>query len=123
MAMNNSRVFVVNEPLKFDHNLQAEVRMIDLKPAAEYGELVFLLPPGRLPMDPTPTIQALQKGLEDYQPEDFLLLVGDPRAIAFAAAIAADKTDGQLRLLVWQRDHYIPVRANVFGETQEEAAQ
>lgn len=118
-------VFVVNEPLRFDQNVGAPTKMIDLTPALKYGELIFLTPAGRLPLDPAPTLAMIQKGLEDCQPHDYLLLVGDPRAIAFAAAIAADKTDGRLNLLHWHaaQSCYMPVRANVFGEDEEQAAQ
>lgn len=111
-----SRVFVVNEPLKWDEASQSQVKAIDLSPAVIHGELIFLLPAGRLPMDPTPTLVSLRRGLADFKSDDYLLLVGDPRAIAWAAAIAADQTDGQLQLLHWQRGSYAPVRANVFEE-------
>lgn len=119
-----ARVYVVNEPLRWDGASQSLVKMIDLSPALLFGELVFLLPAGRLPMDPAPTLIALRSGLEDFREEDYLLLVGDPRAIAWAAAIAADKSDGCLNLLHWQSAQgcYAPVRARVFGEDEEMTA-
>lgn len=115
--MTLPRVFVVNEPLKFEDG-QGWVRHLNLRPARDHGELVFLLAAGQLPDDPRPSIDALRRGLADITPEDYLLLIGDPRAIAWAAAIAADLTDGRLRLLHWQRDQrrYDPVVADVYPE-------
>lgn len=108
------RVFVVNEPLKMEGG--EWVRVLNLRPARDHGELVFLLPAGQLPEDPAPTLKMLKRGLADFTKEDYLLLVGDPRAIAWAGAMAAKNTGGELKLLHWQRDHrrYDPVCANIF---------
>jgi hypothetical protein len=119
------RVFVVNEPLKLDESRGEWVRYINLRPARDHGELVFLLPAGQLPEDPQPTVDALIEGLKSITCDDYLLLIGDPRAIAWAAAIAADRTDGVLRLLQWQRDQkrYDPVVADVYPEDEVDRAQ
>lgn len=118
------RVFVVNEPLRINPSTGQPERIISLASAKDHGELIFLLPPGPLPDDPRPTIIALHNGLSDFTSDDFLLLVGDPRAIAWAAAIAADKTGGPLKLLHWQRNQhrYDPVAVDLFPDQETEAA-
>jgi len=118
------RVFVVNEPLKLDEATGNWVRYLNLRRATDHGELVYLLPGGPLADDPRPSIAALTAGLADFTSEDFLLLVGDPRAIAWAAAIAADRTGGPLRLLQWKREQkrYDPVVVDVFPESYEALA-
>ena len=94
------RVFVVNEPLKRDET-GAWARTMDLSPAEEHGTLIFLLPAGNGPRDPEPTIETLLHKLRDFQPTDYLLPVGHPLYIAWAAAIAAQNADGQLQTLLW----------------------
>lgn len=123
--MNRPRVFVVNEPLKWDAGLNSWVRAINLSPARDYGDLVFLLPAGQLPEDPAPTVDALNQGLESITSDDYILLIGDPKAIAWAAAIAADILDGDLRLLHWLKDirRYAEVRYNVFTSRSKLSAE
>ena len=115
---NKSRVFVVNEPLKRDPDTGAFGRAINLDPAKEHGELVFMLPPGKLPRDPQAVISDLQAAfeLEDFTVNDYLVLVGDLRAIAWASAIAAQRTGGWLSVLQWdgQRRRYDIVRARLW---------
>lgn len=98
------RVFVVNEPLRWSPEDNDWVKAINLRPARAFGELVHLLPAGQLPDNPAAVVSALQKGLSGFTAHDCLLLTGDPRAIAWAAAIAAKRTGGKLNLLHWQRD-------------------
>lgn len=111
-----NRIFVVNEPLQRAPNGDGWMRKINLEPAREHGELVFLLPAGQLPSDPAPTVDALKRGLAGLCRNDALLLVGDMRAIAWAVAIASSHTGGLLRLLVWDgaRRRYELTETNVF---------
>jgi hypothetical protein len=96
-----SHVFVVNEPVRVDPMTGAEGRVIDLSPALEYGDLHHLLVPGKLPSDLRGTIAALDRGLETYGDDDYLLLVGDPVAIGIATAMAALANEGRVRVLRW----------------------
>jgi hypothetical protein len=106
-----AKVYVVNEPLKYDEDRGEHVRHLNLRPARDHGELVFLLPAGQLPEDPRAVADAVERGLSGMTSEDFLLLVGDPRAIAIAGAVASRVCGGRFRLLHWQRDQrrYDPV--------------
>lgn len=116
------RVFVINEPLRRCPQTNTLQRTIDLTPAEEWGELIFLLPAGNGPTDPDPTIETLLHKLKDFQPTDFLLPVGHPLYIGWAAAIAAQNTDGALQMLVWEksRSAYRPVRAQLWTEWVDE---
>lgn len=117
---HHPRVFVVNEPLKRDLETGAWNRTMDLTPAERHGELVFLLPPGNGPRDPRPIIDTLHNVLETFTEHDFLLPVGHPLYIAWAAAIAADKTNGTLRMLVWEKtsQSYRPVTAKLWEDEE-----
>jgi hypothetical protein len=98
-----SRVFVPNQPLTFDRDAAVHVRKLDLTPAMTFGPLVFLLPDGEMQGAPEEVVARLRAGLADFTAEDYLLLTGDPRAQAWAAALAADLVDGDLKLLHWVR--------------------
>lgn len=98
-----SRVFVVSEPLRWDEEQRAWVRSRDLSPAREHGELVFLLPPGNEgPADPAVAIATLTEKLAGFTVRDYLLPIGHPLYLAWAAAIAARAAGGRLRLLHWR---------------------
>jgi hypothetical protein len=96
-----SKVYVINEPVRVDPATGGEARVIDLSPALEFGPLVHLLPPGKLPSNLSGTVAALDRGLADYGDDDYLLLVGDPVAIGVAVAVAANVNEGRVRALRW----------------------
>lgn len=98
------RVFVINEPTQRADNGASE-RKIDLTPAEEFGELVFLFNGSKVPGDPRPVVDELWDRLSDYTPADFVLPVGHPVLIAWASAIAAAAAGGRLTLLHWDRAH------------------
>lgn len=119
---NHPRVFVVNEVLR--RNEQGDmVSVRDLSAAYKFGELVFLVS-GKPPLDPQPSIDTLTEKLADFTGNDYLLLIGHPALIGWAAAIAARKTGGKLNLLQWV-DHmrdYVPMRATLWTGCTEPTA-
>lgn len=115
------RVYVVNEPLRLDKDRGRMVRFIDISSAGEHGQLVHLLPPGELVGEPEEIVGTLREKLAGFRPCDYLLLIGDPCAIAWAAAIAADSALGELNLLRWIRknERYEVVSTSVFAPDEE----
>jgi hypothetical protein len=111
-------VFIVNEPLRKDPETKEWVRMIDLAPAEEFGEIKFLLPSGHLPNDFSVTVERLMLGLVGYTKDDFILPVGDMSAAAVAVGIAMRVTGGCVRILRWNRSAkvYRPVDVDITGQ-------
>jgi len=99
-----NKVFVVHHQKRFDEKKGVLVETHDLTPASEYGKLVYLLPHHASPLSPDKWIPVLQSGLTSYTRDDYLLLVGNPSLIAWAAALAADESEGYLKLLQWERE-------------------
>lgn len=99
------RVFVVQRPARFDHGRQGWVNRYDLTPAAEHGELVFLLKPGNIYHDAmAAALDRLREMLAGYDPaRDHVLAVGDPVAIAAAVMVASRETGGRVSLLKYDR--------------------
>jgi len=98
------RVFVVQRPAYFDRVRRGWVNKYDLTPATEHGNLVFLLRPGNIYRDKLAgAIHHLHKELTDFGPDDHILAIGDPVAIATTVMIAASKTGGVISLLKFDR--------------------
>lgn len=94
----------------------------NFNPAREYGEVKTLLPPNyQIQFDASWAVSAIQEGLEDIEPEDYLLLAGDPALIGITVAIAADYLNGKVNLLKWDRQEktYIPIRSSLYGDEVE----
>ena len=116
-----SRVFVIHLQVRWNAAEGRNEGMHDLSPALEFGELEFLLPPDASPSRPEEALKTLHETLQDFRPEDYLLLIGNPCFIGWATAIAADWTDGRLRLLQWDRvaRKYAAIEVDLFGEAED----
>lgn len=81
-----SKVYVVQVPAsRVDGQW---VPKYDLSAAEQFGELVQVLPFGNVPSDPRPTRARLFEVLSAFDPaEDFVLLLGDPVAMAQAVNV------------------------------------
>ncbi len=98
------RVFVVQRPAYYDRLRRGWVNKYDLTPAETYGELVYLLRPGNIYRDKLEdALERLHEVLADYGPDDHILAVGDPIAIAAAVLVAASKNNGKISMLKFDR--------------------
>jgi hypothetical protein len=118
MPDNKSRVFVVQEPVRWNPKTREAERKFDLTPAAAYGELIFLLSNGKSPLNTAPLVHDLRRKLADYSDNDYIVPTGNPTAMGLAIAIAATNNQGNVRLLVWNGEarNYICVTANIYGK-------
>ncbi len=91
----------------------------NLLPAQDFGTIEVLLPPGNVAFSSSPTVRRLRQGLRTFSDEDYLLLMGDPAAIAMAGAIASESNRGRIKLLKWDRQeqHYFVVNVDIHGGT------
>lgn len=113
-----SRVFVVQQPLRWDEPSQNLVPKFDLTPARTHGEVVHLLGPKAAPWRPESVIKELQTKLQDFNDDDCLLLTGNPCLIGWAVAVAADINGGRVKLLQWsgKDGKYIPITADLYED-------
>lgn len=99
-----SKVFVVQRPAQYDRKKKGWVNKYDLSPAKEHGELCFLLRPGNIFRDKIgEALERLEKELVDFGPEDHILAVGDPVAIAAAVMVASRRSGGHVSILKFDR--------------------
>lgn len=109
------RVFVPQEPCRYDAATKLWVPTINLAPAQKHGEVIIMLPPQVSRLTTAPLIQVMKERMVDYAMHDLIVAVGDPSLIAAAACIAARRTGGVLRMLKWDRhaSDYISVEIKV----------
>ena len=99
-------VYVVSETTT--HNIAS---------ALDYGQIETILPPNaQIAFSVVPTVRRIQRKLEKFSDEDYLLLIGDPSAIGIACAVAASKNNGRFKCLKWDKRErrYIPLEVDLF---------
>ncbi len=109
--MKSPRVFAVQVPARRDGPHGLWIEKYDLSAAEAFGSLVQVLPYGNVPNDPGPTRTRLNEAFFsnpeqpfDYD-ADFVLLLGDPVAIAqVVSVLEAQRPPGKsIKVLKWDR--------------------
>tara|TARA_R110000782_G_scaffold237137_1_gene323253 strand:- start:269 stop:598 length:330 start_codon:yes stop_codon:yes gene_type:complete len=93
-----------------------EMRGRDITDATSFGNIEILLPVGeQATLSTQPTIRKITRKLSKFNDDDYLLLSGDPTAIALASAIAARNNSGKFKMLKWDRQEgkYFPLQADL----------
>ena len=99
-----------------------EVRGRDISSASSYGNLEILLTSDQVMENyPVKEMGIFHNKLKNFNDNDFLLLSGDPVAIALASCIAASNNNGRIKFLRWDRkmETYFKIGARVEEEPQE----
>ena len=111
--MNKPIVYVIQE-IPGTREGQPKINTVG---ASKFGELKVLLPElSQIIFSPGPLIFKLRKLLNNYTPEDFLLLTGDPAIIGVACSIVSDTTNGKYKVLKWdkQERQYYPIVIDLY---------
>ena len=85
--------------------------------AMDYGRLEVLLPADRqVTFSPGPALYEFRQRLDKFSDDDFLLLIGDPVAIALAFAVAAETNVGRVKVLKWDKQEcrYYPIQVEMY---------
>lgn len=92
-----------------------EVSGKNILSASKFGKLEVLLPAGQIVLSPGPSIFKLKQKLKNYSSDDYLLLIGDPIAIALSAMVAATFNNGRVNFLKWdkQSQNYIAINTDL----------
>jgi hypothetical protein len=105
------KVYVVSETSQ--HNISS---------ALQFGDIETLLPPNaQVAFSVAPTVRRLQRKLENFTDEDYLLFIGDPTAIGIVSAVAAQKNHGRYKCLKWDKfeRRYIPIQVDLYPQKGE----
>ena len=95
----------------------SETKQHNISSALSFGEVKVLLPPmAQIAFSPAPTVRRISRGLEKFNDDDYLLLIGDPTAIGSACAVAAARNNGRFKCLKWDKHEkrYIPIAIDLF---------
>lgn len=97
-----SRVFAIQVPARREAGQWIE--KFDLSAAEHFGELIRCLPYGNVPSDPEVTRKRLFEAFADFDhSSDYVLLLGDPVAIAQAASVLTELSEDPFMALKWDR--------------------
>lgn len=113
-------VYVVQSPERRAPDGRVEVTM-DLTPAAQFGELVYLLDDPRQILAPVPAVRDIRAKMRGFSEDDYILPVGSPAAIGAACAVASAMNGGRFRVLQWDRRErqYYVIQIDTNGRTQQ----
>jgi aspartyl/asparaginyl beta-hydroxylase (cupin superfamily) len=106
-----------NPKERFVYVVQQPAPNINILSASDFGYLVICLPNREQAIYSTaPYTQKMQKNLQDFRKEDYLLAVGDPVIIGISTATVANVTNGQFNMLKWdKREHrYYPLEVDMY---------
>ena len=110
--------FYKNNPKeRFVYVVQQPAPNINILSASDFGYLVICLPNREQAIYSTaPYTQKMQKNLQDFRKEDYLLAVGDPVIIGISTATVSNVTNGQFNMLKWdEREHrYYPLEVDMY---------
>lgn len=100
------RVFIVHNHLAYDTFHHQFKPKYDVSTAGEYGQLKSLYAPNSPRVEFEDAMLSLQRGLEDFTAQDYILCIGNPVLIGWAIALAAEALDdGNVKCLHWSGKH------------------
>jgi hypothetical protein len=105
---------------KFVYVLQTPPTNINILGASDFGYLVICLPnygpDSQIIFSSSPFVFKMRKNLRDFRKQDYILLTGDPAIIGISCAIVSDTTNGQFKLLKWDRreSKYYPIDFDLY---------
>lgn len=97
-------VYVVQERKRFNSITKELEPVVNLTPAAKYGDLVELFDNRQHALLTGPTVKTLKNKLRGFDDDDYILPIGDPILIAMATSIAAWNNMGKVKMLHWDRE-------------------
>src|SRR6056300_1746324 len=109
-----------NPDENFVYVLQTPPTNINILSASDFGYLVICMPnygpDSQIIFSPAPFVFKMRKNLRDFRRQDYILLTGDPAIIGISCAIVSDQTNGQFKLLKWDRREakYYPVGFDLY---------
>ena len=95
-----------------------ELRGRNFADATSFGDCEILLTADTQTYSTLPVIRKLSQRLANFNDNDYLLLAGDPAAIALSACIAARINNNRIKMLKWDRlkEKYYPLQADITGK-------
>ena len=76
----------------------------DIVSALKWGELIPLSSPtDQVHLNPARMVSQIKRKLQHFGDDDYLLAMGDPAIIGISFAIAADRNNGRVKLLKWDK--------------------
>ena len=113
-----SKVYVPQEPTRWDDTVKLHMPTADLTPVLRYGELLVCLPPNVSLYMPEVVYAALKEFMRGFTQDDYVVAIGSPVLISMASIIASKVCNGPIKLLTWDRKQSQYLQWKI-GEPQE----
>lgn len=97
-------VYVVQERKKLNSATGEFVPVINIIPAAKFGNLVELFTPTQHALLTAQVASKLKTAMRNFSDEDYILPIGNPVLIGVAVAAAARANMGKVKILHWERE-------------------
>ena len=97
-------VYVVQERKKMNPVTGELEPVINIMPAAEYGDLVEVFNPTEHALLTSQVTSKLKTMLRNFSDGDYILPIGNPVLIGVATAVAARNNMGRVKILHWDRE-------------------
>lgn len=110
-------VYVVQQQMRFDPDKRELVpRFPSITKAEQWGPIVYILSPSAHPFNSELVIGDIHIKLQDFNDDDYLLLIGNPGLIGMSTAIAAHYNEGRVNFLQWSGRHndYTEIKTKIF---------
>jgi len=94
----------------------------NISSALDFGEIEVILPNNaQISFSVAPTVMRVQRRLEKFTDDDYLLFIGDPVAIAAVSSVAASRNHGRYKCLKWDKfeRRYIPIQIDLYPKKGE----
>lgn len=109
--MSHARVFVVQNPMRYDPDRGELVEKHDVSAAQAWGRVVYVLPPRAIIARAAEAVETITRSLSSFCDDDYLLPMGHPCFIGWSTTIAAAVNHGRVRFLVWSKPSYVVVKS------------
>lgn len=110
-------VYVVQKQVTWDDVAQTYVPRFDVEPAEKFGDIQYVFGPSSTPYFLEEVRESLSRNMSDFREGDYIVPCGNPVLLGMAFAYAADKTDGVLNVLQWEKgreDYAVVTIDNLF---------
>jgi len=105
-------VYIVQERMKYDEELEKMVPMHDLSPAAAYGDIEVLIEERQIGINLQNLLRELREKLRGFSDDDYIVPTGDPVAMSMALYVAAE-VNGKVTVLRWDRPTHRYIKVTV----------
>lgn len=110
-------VYVVQRQMRYNSETgESEPRFPTITKAERFGEIKYCLSPNEHPFNLDSVLGNLHEALNDYNDDDYIVLVGNPILLGCASSICGFYNEGKINFLQWsaRENDYVKIHARLY---------